>query len=653
MGPRVYMALINSIKTGFEDNLSRKYHSYFVRFNSPEIADTWVTPLTTALGIEGERKSIQGSYGPSQPIVVRSFRDINNGIIQGFAAMNQFFLFLSLFILLLSGTAFGFIIWTCIIQKIPEIGNLRYLGLSIRKIHQFYIKEAIKIASITTAIGLGSGAIIAQLCQWFIGQQMNIPFAWITIHPSDILLIGSFSIIGMYAMTRSVLILTKSTGLFHHEQPQKISLTIIGIMGLAILGFITIFLMLNHIPMTQIFRLTGLFLGIFMLLGIIDLVIFSTLKKLPTKSFTLPTRLAIRYLSEGHTIRRMAFISICFSLIAIMSIAHYEASLNEEFNPQKPNKTLPSLFLMDLYKYQLNDLKTIIPTHHYLSPLVRTRIRKINGQHLSIYKKNRRINAAFFLHREQNLSSRSTLSDEEALIEGDWFDPNNDIMEISVEKRFAKKIQLRLNDEIEFSIVGFPFKGTVTSIRSVDWSTFQPNFFMLIEPPYLEKTPQTWIGAIYTQSEDETLELQASLTAKFPNIRIIDIQNTSQNILSFFKTFIVAFKLGAMFSFFIGGLLFLLLGKLYSDIRQDSYAMLHWIGLGQSKIERISLTENICFSMITYLCAFLISLAICHIIFTAFVPIPLVIHWSASLLLLIGLISAVIFQWYSKKKTIV
>ena len=89
-GPRVYMALKNVTKTGFNQQLSRNYHSLFVRFHTPEIADQWVESLTKALGIEGNRKTIQGSYGPSQPIVVRSFRDVNTSILRGFLSINQF-----------------------------------------------------------------------------------------------------------------------------------------------------------------------------------------------------------------------------------------------------------------------------------------------------------------------------------------------------------------------------------------------------------------------------------------------------------------------------------------------------------------------------------------------------------------------------------
>ncbi len=650
LGPRIYMSLKNIEKTGFDPNLSRKYHSLFIAFDSPEDSDQWLSPLNKALGIKGNRKTIQGSYGPSQPIVVRSFRDINDSIIRGFTSLNQFFLFLSLFILLLSGTAFGFIIWTSIIQKLKDIGNLRYLGISIRQVHQFYRHEALRVASMATIIGCLDGVILAQICQWFIGKQMNLPFTWVTIYPMDLLFIIGFSISGIYLMTLCVISLTKSTQLFNQEQPQKASLKAIGLIGLILLGFMGTFLLLNNIPPIHTIALIGLFSIVFLGLGLIDKFGFNALKKIPLKNATLPRRLAIKYLSDGHTLRRMAFISICFSLIAMLTMAHYEASLNKEFNPKNSDKVLPSLFITDLYKYQMNGFNQLITQKHVDSPLARTRIQKINDQNIDRYKEERNLKNPYFLYREQNLSSRPSLYDTETLISGAWFDPADDIIEISVEERFAKRLKLRLNDRIQFSLFGLPFTGTVTSFRSVDWSTFDPNFFMIIEPPYLDKLPQTWISAIYTANDTETMAVQTKLTQSFPNISIIDIQRTSEKVLGFFKTFIVAFKMGAMFSFFVGGCLFLLLGKLYSDIRKESYNMLHWIGMSQSDIQKISLIENLCFTGITFLTALIISIIISVILFTFFIPIPLIIHWTASLIVLLFLSATIYLDWILKKQ---
>ena len=421
-------------------------------------------------------------------------------------------------------------------------------------------------------------------------------------------------------------------------------------MGVAILALTGIFLFLNDVKPNHIVRLIGLFFGVFLLLGLIDSIVFGGLQRLPLKRFKLRTRLAIKYLSQGHTIRRMTFISICFSLIAMMTMAHYEASLNNELNPKKSDQALPSLFVMDLYNYQLSDFRSLVTVPHDLSPLVRTRIHKINDLHLATYKETRGISDDYFLQREQNLSSRASLYPTEKLTQGQWFVAENEIIEISVEKRFAKRLKLQLNDRIEFSIFGLPFVGTVSSFRTVDWSTLPPNFFILFEPPYLDPLPQTWVGAIYTDTPTQTRQMQHAITQQFPNTTIIDIQNTSQKILGIFKSFMFAIKSGAIFCLLIGGLLFILLGKLYTDIRQHTLAMLHWIGVSMEDIQKMSLIENLCFSTITFATAFGISVGLCQVLFSTFVPIVFVIHWGASALIGCGVTVAVIGHWFLKKR---
>ena len=60
--------------------------------------------------------------------------------------LNQFFLILSVFILLSSGIAFGFIMWTHLYQSIDAIGNLRTLGVSTNQIKAIYFKQTHQLA---------------------------------------------------------------------------------------------------------------------------------------------------------------------------------------------------------------------------------------------------------------------------------------------------------------------------------------------------------------------------------------------------------------------------------------------------------------------------------------------------------------------------
>ena len=91
--PRIYMPLSDTQATGFKNDRTRKYHSRFIELTAPGDIQQLAQTLTDALAIEGTQKTIQGSYGPSQPIIVRNFRDINKDIIRGFDALNQFFYF--------------------------------------------------------------------------------------------------------------------------------------------------------------------------------------------------------------------------------------------------------------------------------------------------------------------------------------------------------------------------------------------------------------------------------------------------------------------------------------------------------------------------------------------------------------------------------
>ena len=139
------------------------------------------------------------------------------------------------------------------------------------------------------------------------------------------------------------------------------------------------------------------------------------------------------------------------------------------------HRTLP-IYLLWIYKSQKDEFKSIISSKHDLSPMIRTRIYKINNQSLNEYKKERPIKDDYFLHREQNLSTRANYTHQK-LIKGTWFKPKNEIIEISIEERFAKRLKLDLNDQIEFYFLNQPLRGIITSIRSVDWSTFKPNFY--------------------------------------------------------------------------------------------------------------------------------------------------------------------------------
>jgi putative ABC transport system permease protein len=135
--------------------------------------------------------------------------------------------------------------------------------------------------------------------------------------------------------------------------------------------------------------------------------------------------------------------------------------------------------------------------------MIRSRILKVNGldfeRKLDIknYKTREEEREARFRNRGVNLTYRDKLTASEEIREGKPFsgklDPN--MAELSVEFRYADRLGFKLGDEISFDIQGLEVKGRIVNFRSVQWTSFQPNFFIIMQSGFLEEAPKTFIGS--------------------------------------------------------------------------------------------------------------------------------------------------------------
>jgi len=126
-----------------------------------------------------------------------------------------------------------------------------------------------------------------------------------------------------------------------------------------------------------------------------------------------------------------------------------------------------------------------------------------------------------FAEREFNLSSAATLRDDNKITAGTFWKQDATAPQLSVEQRFAETLGWKLGDRIAFDIAGQRFEAPITSLRSVEWESFRPNFFVIATPGALDGYPASYITAVSvppTQSR-----FTAGLVGRFPNLSVIDI----------------------------------------------------------------------------------------------------------------------------------
>lgn len=123
--------------------------------------------------------------------------------------------------------------------------------------------------------------------------------------------------------------------------------------------------------------------------------------------------------------------------------------------------------------------------------------------------------------REFNLSMAETLRGDNKVVAGRFWNGTPARPEISVEEGFAKGLGWKLGDSVTFDIAGRRFSAPITSLRSVEWESFQPNFFVVASPGALDGYPASHITAV--KVVEGAAGFTTALVQRFPNVSVIDI----------------------------------------------------------------------------------------------------------------------------------
>ena len=189
----------------------------------------------------------------------------------------------------------------------------------------------------------------------------------------------------------------------------------------------------------------------------------------------------------------------------------------------------PNRFIVNIQSDQIPALKQFFAERRQglpeLHPMVRARLLKINERSVSpdSYSDDR---ARRLVGREFNLSWASRMQRDNRLVAGAWWDapgggavPRAD--QFSMEDGIARALGVTVGDTLTYDAGGRVFSGTVTSLRKVDWDSFNVNFFVVAPPGLLEDLPVSYVSSFYLPA-DQTALLNALVKA-FPNLLLIDV----------------------------------------------------------------------------------------------------------------------------------
>ncbi|PIA69527.1 ABC transporter permease [Ectopseudomonas toyotomiensis] len=264
--------------------------------------------------------------------------------------------------------------------------------------------------------------------------------------------------------------------------------------------------------------LAALLLGGLLLLGL------QSLRRLLQRA-ALPWRLGLGQLLRHPLAAAGQSLAFGLILLAMALIALLRGELLDTWQDQLPEDA-PNHFALNVLPAERDAfaarLAELSPHPAPLYPVVPGRLIMINGEPVRqlVTKESRGERA---IQRDLSLTWAEDLPSDNLITAGNWWGAAHasELPGVSVESELAESLQLKLGDQLRFNVGGIERDAQVTSLRQVDWDSFQPNFYMIFEPQTLQDLPATYLTSFYLPPGQDA-EL-ITLSRAFPSVTLLQV----------------------------------------------------------------------------------------------------------------------------------
>ncbi|WP_285424010.1 ABC transporter permease [Pseudomonas sp. efr-133-TYG-103a] len=486
----------------------------------------------TPQALAAYRKAVEPSLAPNQKI--DDARDGNQQIGGALGKAERYLNMASLVAVLLAGVAVALSAARFAVRRFDASALLRCLGLSR--------SEALLLFSLQLAMLGIAASVVGALLGWF--AQLGLFYLLDSLLPAAVPPGGWLPALagigtGLVALAGFALPPLAALGrvpplrvLRRDMLPIPASTWLVYGAALFALGLIMWRLSLD---LVLTFALLGGGVIAALVLGAVLLLALRSLRRLLAGA-SLPWRLGLGQLLRHPMAAAGQSLAFGLILLSMGLIALLRGELLDTWQNQLP-KDAPNYFALNILP---NDKDNFAGQMGRLSshsaplyPMIPGRLMTINGEPVSkfVTKDSRGENAT---QRDLNLTWSARLPEGNSITQGQWWNdqlPAEGVTPgVSVEAKLAASLNMKLGDTLGFVIGGVSREVKVTSLRDINWDTFQPNFFVIFQPGTLEDVPTTYLTSFYLAPGNDQQIVE--LSRAFPAVTILQVEALLEQLRS-------------------------------------------------------------------------------------------------------------------------
>lgn len=474
----------------------------------------------------------------------------------------------------------------------------RCFGLTQNRLLLIYFLQLFFLAIIAGLISILLAIALQYSIEMIVAHWLTLKLPLFSYKPIIQGFLSSILLLYLFALPNFINFKNISTKQLLNEEkksPTKLSFFIYFFTALFISGFLW--------WATQNFKLTLIFSSSVLMTV---LVLFISIQIIFYFIFNLSNPFSNAFKLGLNNIARFSINSILqilsFGLVIMLSMMIFfikDDLLNQWIKQIPPNA--PNYFVINIQKSDLNQVRLFFDQHHisdkFFYPIIRGRLTQVNKTPIQQAETGiaKQHNA---LRRELNLTWMMQLPNDNQVTSGTWFDQHSiGKNEISVEQTLANSLGFHLGDSLTFQIGSQSISALITSIRHVQWDSFQPNFYIIFPNNVIENFPYTWLTAVHLTVSQKILLKE--LIEQFPNLTIFDVDYLLSEAKRLINNLSIVIESLWLFSIIASVIIFYAVLINGLDERKQQVNILYLLGANQKFIKTMLLSEMISFGLIT------------------------------------------------------
>lgn len=312
-------------------------------------------------------------------------------------------------------------------------------------------------------------------------------------------------------------------------------------------------------------------------------------------------RIALSNLLKEPGLVKIQLVSVGMVLFVLMLMTFVRQDLLLNWQASLPDNT-PNTFVMNIQPDQRDQVVDILAAqklHPELVPMARGRLTAINQKPL-LASEQMEDRARRLLERESNVAILENVPSHNDVVQ-EIAPSKLTLPTVSVEEGMAELFNIHPGDTLSFNFAGQSFDYQVSTLRKVEWQSFQLNFFFILQPVEQRHLPISYIGNFHLGG-DGSLEsgktspvsqLTQTLAEQTPGVLLIDVRQIMQQIQEIMRQ--ASWAVTGLYGFtLLASIGVLFTATLASQqARIQSWLLLRTLGARTHQIVKIGLTEFI------------------------------------------------------------